>query len=88
MEQTYKNCQSCGIPFKKSSAKSETNTDKSVSNMFCGHCYENGDFKQPDWTVSQMQEFVRSKIQEMPFYIRIFAGMFIKRIPKLKRWAA
>lgn len=74
------------MPLKKSPNGGGTNTDKSISKMYCAYCYENGQFKQPDWTASQMQEFVKSKMKEMPFYLRVFTGMFVNGIPKLKRW--
>lgn len=48
--------------------------------MYCAHCYENGQFKQSDWTVEQMQEFVKGKTNEMGF-----PGFFTKGIPKLER---
>lgn len=86
MEQTYKNCQSCGMPLKKSPNGGGTNADGTISNLYCSYCYDKGQFTKPDWTVTQMQEFVRGKMQEMPFYLRIFTGMFVKGIPKLKRW--
>jgi hypothetical protein len=86
MEQTYKNCQSCGMPLKKSPNGGGTNADKSTSQIFCAYCYENGQFKQPDWTSSQMQEFSKSKMKEMGFP-GFLATLFTKGIPKLKRWA-
>lgn len=74
------------MPLKKSPNGGGTNADKTSSKMYCAYCYESGQFKQPDWTVSQMQEFVKGKMKGMPFYLRIFTGMFVKGIPKLKRW--
>ncbi|MBS1572581.1 MAG: zinc ribbon domain-containing protein [Bacteroidetes bacterium] len=87
MEQTYKNCQSCGMPLKKSPNGGGTNADKSISKMYCAYCYENGQFKQPDWTASQMQEFVKGKMKEIGFPMSLFANMFVKKIPTLKRWS-
>lgn len=85
MEQSYKNCQSCGIPLKKSPNGGGTNSDNSTSKMYCAYCYENGVFKQVDWTVVQMQELAKEKMKEMGFP-GFLAGFFTKRIPKLKRW--
>lgn len=87
MEQAYKNCQSCGMPLKKSPNCGGTNADGTMSKLYCAHCYDKGQFRQPDMTVTQMQEFVKNKMQEMPFYLRMFTKMFVKGIPKLKRWA-
>jgi hypothetical protein len=85
-EKTYKNCQSCGMPMRKSPNGGGSNADGTISKMYCAYCYENGKFKQPDITASQMQEFVKVKLKEMGFH-RFFAGFFARGIPKLKRWA-
>lgn len=85
MEQAYKNCQSCGMPLKKSPNGGGTNVDNSVSKMYCTFCYEKGQFIQPDFTVIQMQEFVKGKMKEMGIP-GLFTGFFTKGIPKLKRW--
>lgn len=86
MKPVYKNCQSCGMPLKKSPNGGETNADGTVSQMYCYYCYENGAFKHPDWNVSQMQGHVKLKMKEMGFP-GFIAGFFTKGIPKLKRWA-
>ncbi len=85
MEHTYKNCQSCGMPLKKSPNGGGTNADNTISKMYCTYCYESGKFNQPDWTVKQMQDFSKEKIKEMgiPGFM---AGFFTKGIPKLERW--
>lgn len=85
MEQEYKNCQSCGMPLKKSPNGGGTNADGITSKMYCLYCYEGGNFKQPDWTVTQMQDFAKGKLKEMGFP-EFIAGFFTKAIPKLKRW--
>ena len=85
MNQTYKNCQSCGMPLKRDEKGGGTNADGSKSTMYCSHCYENGRFVLPDITVEQMQSRVREKVIEfgVPFFL---AGFFTRRIPKLARW--
>lgn len=85
MEKAYKNCQSCSMPLKKSLNGGGTNQDGTISKEYCAHCYENGQFKQPDWTVSQMQDFVKGKMKSVGFP-GFLAGLFTKGIPKLKRW--
>ena len=55
----YKNCQSCGMPLKRYEKSGGTNADGSKSEMYCSHCYENGKFTLPDYTVTQMQERVK-----------------------------
>jgi len=86
MENAYKNCQSCGMPLKKSPNGGGTNADGTTSKIYCTYCYEKGQFKQPNWTVSQMQDFVKDKMKEMGFP-GFMAKFFTKGIPKLKRWS-
>lgn len=81
----YKNCQSCGMPLKKSPNGGGTNQDGTISTAYCAYCYENGHFTKPDITAAQMQEFVKDKMKEMGFP-GFLAGLFAKGIPKLKRW--
>lgn len=85
MTTNYKNCQSCAMPLKKDPQGGGTNANGSKSTMYCSYCYENGKFKQPNWTVSQMQEFVKDKMKEMGFP-GFLAGFFTKGIAKLERW--
>lgn len=86
MEQlTYKNCQSCGMPLKKSPNGGGTEADGSISKKYCAYCYENGQFKQPNITAQQMQVFVKGKMKEMGFP-GFIAGFLSKGIPKLDRW--
>ena len=85
MTTTYKNCQSCGMPLSKDPMGGGTNADGSKSRMYCSRCYENGAFKRPDITLSQMKELVKGKITEMGFP-GFLAGFFTSKIPKLERW--
>lgn len=85
MEQTYKNCQSCGIPLKKSPNGGGTNSDKTISTMYCAYCYENGKFKQPSCSAEEMQTYSKGKLKEMGFP-GFIAGLMTMGIPKLKRW--
>ena len=52
MEKHYKDCQSCGMPLKKSPNGGGSNADGSISKMYCAYCYENGKFVNPDWTAA------------------------------------
>jgi hypothetical protein len=74
------------MPLKKSPGNGGTEADGSTSKMYCAYCYEHGKFKHPDWSVEQMQNFVKGKMKEMGFP-GFLAGFFTKGIPKLKRWA-
>jgi Putative zinc ribbon domain len=86
MTQTvYKNCQSCSMPLKKDKYGGGTNADGTKSKMYCSHCYTDGEFTQPDITVTQMMELVKGKLKSMSFP-GFLAGFFTKGIPRLERW--
>jgi hypothetical protein len=61
-----------------------TNADGTISGMYCSYCYQIEHFKQPDWTVSHMQDFVKAKMKEMGFP-GFLAGFFTKGIPGRER---
>jgi len=89
MEQSYKNCQSCGMPMKRDEKGGGSNADGTKSMMYCSHCYQNGQFVLPDISVAEMQTRVREKIVEfgMPGFL---AGMFTRswhggKTPLLRR---
>lgn len=79
-------CQSCGMPLKSDPGKGGTNADGSKSEKYCSYCFQKGAFTKPDMTAEQMQDFVKSKMKEMGFFMGLFSGMFVKQIPKLERW--
>ena len=81
----YINCQSCGMPLDKDEKGGGTEADGSLSEMYCSHCYENGNFTSPDITVIEMREIVTNKIIEMK--LPKFVAKFLTRNTyKLKRW--
>lgn len=85
MEKAYKNCQSCGMPMKQDPQGGRLNADGTKNQMYCSYCYVDGQFHQPDMTVTEMQAFVKEKMKEMGFP-GFLAGFFTKGIPKLERW--
>jgi len=84
----YKNCQSCAMPLNKDpkNVGGGTNANGEPSYMYCSYCYEDGKFLQPNITAKEMQVFVKDKLKEMGGFMKLFAGVFSKRIPKLERW--
>ncbi|MBS1687173.1 MAG: zinc ribbon domain-containing protein, partial [Bacteroidetes bacterium] len=62
-----------------------TNEDGTISDMYCAYCYKEGKFVKPDWTVDEMQAYVKAKMKELGFP-GFLAGAFTKGIPKLERW--
>ena len=85
MGKEYKNCQSCGMPLKKSPNGGGTNKDKTINDMYCAYCFEDGEFKRKDITADQMKSFVNAKMKEMGFP-GFLAAFFSMGIPKLERW--
>ena len=83
--ETFKNCQSCGMPLSRDEKGGGTETDGSKSTMYCSHCYQGGKFTLPDITMEQMIERVKGKMKEMhvPEFLH---SIFTRKIPKLKRW--
>ena len=82
-----KYCQSCGMPMARDPAGGGTNADGSKTTEYCGYCYQNGAFTQPDITAAEMQRFCIGKMKEMG-YPKPIAWLFTRGIPKLKRWQA
>ncbi len=80
-----KYCQSCGMPLVRDSKHGGTEADGRQSTQYCSHCYELGQFKQPELTVTQMQALVKAKLCEMGFPA-VLAWFFARGIPKLHRW--
>lgn len=85
MTTTYKNCQSCGMPLKRDPQGGGTNVDGSISTKYCSYCYKAGAFKNPDFTVKQMQELCTEKLKEKGFP-KFLARLFTANIPRLERW--
>lgn len=53
-EQKYKDtCQSCGMPMEKI-AEYGTNLDGSQNYTYCTHCYQKGEFTQPNISLEEM----------------------------------
>ena len=85
MEKIYKKCQSCGMPLAKDKGGGGTEANGSKSLRFCSHCYQSGQFIEPDLTVEEMQTKVKGKMKGMGFP-GFIAGFFTTGIPKLERW--
>jgi hypothetical protein len=85
MSTTYKNCQSCGMPLKKTLLLEEQIMMVQKAACIAATVLRTGQFKQPDWTAVQMQEFVKGKMKEMGFP-GFLASFFSMNIPRLERW--
>lgn len=78
MAKENKICQSCGMPLKKDENKQHE--------LYCSHCWKDGDFVDPNLTLERMQklnfDFMTTEMK-MPKWI---ANSFNKKVAKLKRW--
>ena len=73
------------MPLKKDSKGGGTNSDGSKNNMYCSHCFENGEFLQPDITLEEMETLVKENLKKMgmPGFI---AKLLTMGTAKLERW--
>lgn len=83
----FKNCQSCGMPLKRDEMGGGTNADGSKNLEYCSHCYQSGQFTEPNLTSAKMMVKVKGKMAEMHFP-GFVSWFFTKDIPKLKRWTS
>lgn len=86
MEKAHKNCQSCGMPLARDEQGGGTERNGDRSKTYCSHCYQNGEFTQPNLTVEQMKDTVKQKLVEFGFP-KFLTGLFTRNIPKLERWS-
>jgi len=62
-----------------------TEKDGSKNHEYCGYCYKNGAFVNPDMTVDEMQSFITQKMREMNIDT-VVTDNAVKILPFLKRW--
>jgi hypothetical protein len=85
--QTYTNCQSCGIPLSKDPHRGGTEADGSKSGKYCGRCYENGTFKGGNVSLREFSEWSRKGMIESGnnrFFAWFFSRPFL--LKHLDRW--
>lgn len=76
-------CQSCTMPIDAVEDRG-TERDRSKSNEYCKYCYADGKFTNPNLTLEEMKEKVRSN-PNLPDSI---VQKSLELLPKLKRWKA
>lgn len=81
-------CQSCGMPLDKKTPNG-TNQDGSLSEKYCIHCYQNGEWTL-DLSFDEMYEYNLKKFQESDmskvskfFLSKMYTKKFMR---KLERW--
>jgi len=86
-KQTYKNCQSCGMPLHRDPEGGGTEKDGTKSAKYCSYCYANGEFKGGNVTVEEFSEFSRKGMIEgghNKFFAWLFSRPFM--LGNLERW--
>lgn len=75
------------MPMKRDAKGGGSESDGTLSSLYCSHCYADGKFLQPDITVDAMTALVATKLGDMGFP-GFVARMFAGRTRHLKRWSA
>lgn len=86
-QQTYKNCQSCGMPLHKDAQGGGTENDGSKSTKYCSYCYQNGEFIGGNISIQEFSEFSRKGMIEggqNKFLAWLFSRPFM--LAHLERW--
>ena len=78
-------CQSCGMPMSADPEGGGTESDGRRNAVYCSHCYQAGEFTQPDLTAEQMMARVRSRLQAKGMPLSAVASV-VGQIPLLRRW--
>lgn len=79
-------CQSCDMPLTKDPEGGGTEADGSRSGEYCTLCYKDGSFLYQGDDAKAYQAWVVDQMVK-DGWMRPFARLFTRRIPKLKRWA-
>lgn len=79
-------CQSCGMSMGSPECFG-TNVDKAKNDEYCCHCFQNGEFVDPNMTMEEMIDLSSSIMAEKTKMPEIKAREICESfIPKLKRW--
>lgn len=77
-------CQSCGMPLNIDSIKG-TKENGLRSDEYCKYCYENGEFKDPNMNLEDMENNVKAQMKKLD--LQEFAiQKAIDILPTLSRW--
>ncbi|TDD76977.1 zinc ribbon domain-containing protein [Flavobacterium caseinilyticum] len=77
-------CQSCGLPLDTEALKgTEKNGLKSID--YCKYCYEDGAFKHPKMTLTEMKNNVENQMKKLDLQENVIHEA-INILPLLKRW--
>ena len=73
------------MPLCKDEKGGGTEKDGRLTTEYCSHCYQQGGFTEPNITVDEMTEKVKSKMKGVGFP-SLLAWFFSRGTPTLKRW--
>lgn len=80
-------CQSCGMPLESDPMKGGTNADKSISELYCSFCYEDGKFKDEGITLSEkIDKNIQIAVSKMNIPEAQARQMAESTLPELQRW--
>lgn len=77
-------CQSCSMPIDKPEFQG-TEKDGSKSKEYCVYCYRDGAFINPNITLAEMKELVKSEMEKRRIEQPLI-NMAVNSLPYLKRW--
>ena len=78
-------CQSCGMPLRDDTQKG-TERDGKLSQKYCQHCYQHGEFTWKDATAEQMQIYCAGILMRQKHWPGFVTRLATSGIPKLERW--
>lgn len=80
-----KRCQSCGMPLNKDPNGGGSESDGTLSQLYCSLCYDSGAFRHPNVSVQEFQAHCVRALSEKGVP-KIMAWALTRGIPKLARW--
>lgn len=78
-------CQSCSMPMRQDVLKGREK-DGSINEKYCNLCYQDGEFKNPNLSVEQMQKIVEDVLCNKRHWPAGLARFAATQIPRLERW--
>jgi len=77
-------CQSCGMPLDTEEVKG-TKKNGLKSDEYCKYCYENGEFKDPNMNLNDMENNVITQMKKLELHDHAIQKA-INILPTLSRW--
>jgi len=74
------------MPLNKDKKGGGSEKDGTLSKKYCSSCYQNGEFKNPNMSIKEMQKLVDDILKNEIKFPKILRWLAVKQIPKLARW--